>query len=263
MYQAYQGLRKNDSALLWLGRTDSTSDVRRIDAVSLFQGCGRMKEARDLIDKIVPSFDRDTLTIRQCIFEGNLKGAAEELRKSGSRWTLSPKETLLWKARILLFSGSFDELTSLFDSVSIEPSLNGAKEMLDYRFRLQIFQRSPAALASWSQIECALFTGNPEAAIEKLPAVHLLPADPAIALRLLVIRELLARDNVKGALALFRQPIAEAATSPEYLYLYADAELKSGLIDPAREHLLRIIRDFPDDVFSEKARILLARLEGK
>jgi hypothetical protein len=262
LYQSYQALHKNDSALLWLGRADSTGENHRIDAVALYQSAGRLIDARAVLDKIIPSFDRDTLTIRQYVFEGNMKGALEALHNANSRWTQKTNEMLLWKARILLFSGSFDEVTMLLDSAVISPRWKGAKEVLDYRLGLHLYQGSSDALSVWSRIVTALYIGKPEEGEKTLAVAQALPTDLAIALQLLIIRDLLARERVDAAMAFFAKH-GEGTMSPEYLYLHADAELKSGQVTLARDLLLRIIGDFPSDVFAEKARVLLSRLERK
>jgi hypothetical protein len=263
LYRAFAGLHKSDSALRWLKRTDSSSVERRIDEAVLYQEQGMAAEARAMIEKIPPSFERDTVAIRECIFEGKAGAAAETLHAAKGRWTSKPEETFLWRTRLMLFFGEFDSLAVLFDHLPVHLSSVNAKELLACRYRLQLFQRSGSALEAWSAIATALYTGNCRRAVEILSKTGELPADMAISLRLLVIQDMLNRDDLQGALALFQKPTGGAVRSAEYLYRFADVELKNGRIGPAHERLLAIIRDYPNDIFAERARVLLSSLDRK
>ena len=261
LYQAYQALRKNDSALVWLGRADLSNESRKTDAAALYQCAGRLSDAKALIVSLPPSFSRDTLELRQFLWNGDSRKAAELAEKGGREWLRRPDETLLWKVRTLLFDGSIEDLAAIFDTVSIAASWRGAKELIDYRFRLQLFNRSKEALSVWAHIEYDLFTGMPERAVRRF-SERAVPAELKSALLLRIIRDLLEQGNTQAAGRLLEEQ-GEKAGSPEYLYRYAEVLLRNGQFDRARELLLRIIREYSGDVFSEKARVLLAKLQHR
>jgi hypothetical protein len=160
--------------------------------------------------------------------------------------------------RTLLFNRSFEDCAALLDTADLPPSRGGTREILDCRFYLQLFQRSPEALAAWSRCEYDIFIGKPERALQRMtdPAV---PADLATALAIRIVNVLMARGRTDMAAAYFREH-GEDVDSPEYLYLYASALIQTGGSVRAPELLSRIIRDYPNDVFAEKSRILLAKL---
>jgi hypothetical protein len=87
-----------------------------------------------------------------------------------------------------------------------------------------------------------------------------------IPLLLLIIKDQLERGKITVAEALFERQ-GDTVDSPEYLYLRAQTLLNINVRENggrAQALLGRIIRDFPEDVFSEKARVLLAeRAPGK
>ena len=261
LYQAYRALGRNDSALLWLKRADLSSEKGRIDAVVLYQCAGALSEAQKILQGLPTSFVRDTLEVRQRLFAGDTKEAADLVLRGGKRWSDRPSDWILWKARTLLFDNRTGALSALMDSVKIDPSWKQSGEILDYRYRLQLFGRSGGARAVWCGIEYDCYTGHPQRA-EKRLAQASAPADFKQELALRIIREYCAQGNRTAAAEFFRgQGSFSGADSPEYLFLFARTLLESGQTAASRDLLLRLIRDFPDDVFSEKARILLARLK--
>ena len=128
-------------------------------------------------------------------------------------------------------------------------------------FPAELFRRFPEALSAWSHIEYDLFTGKAEHAVKRL-AEQAIPSDLKLALRVRIIKEFLVKGDTAAALPLFQEQGTEV-DSPEYLFLYAESLLRTGSADRAETLLLRIIRDYGGDVFSEKARIELAEMKAK
>jgi tetratricopeptide (TPR) repeat protein len=254
-YLAYQAMYKYDSALVWLERGGISGERRAAAAAALYQYGGKLPAARALIDKLPASLSRDTLEIRQLIFSGDMRKALERAAALGERY---PQDAVLWKVRTMLFGGAFEELAALLDTAAVSPSGDNAKKVLDCRYRLQLFRRTPAALAAWSQIESDIFTGKTARAMQRI-GEQSVPADLNIALALRIVNECVARGGTDAATAVFLK-MGESVDSPEYLYRYAETSFKTGAPARAQELLRRIIRDYPSDVFSEKARVLLARL---
>lgn len=261
-YRAYIGLHSFDSALVWLEYAGLSTENRRIDAVVLNQATGRIGKAKSLISELPPTFTRDTLALRERLFEGDIAGAADAVKK-GIAWLQRPNETLLWSVRTLLFRGDIDRLSELLDSTLPEPAWSGAQEFLRDRLLLHLLLNSNDDLAGWSQIAYYLFIDKPERAVAKLSGIA---GKFKIPLLLLIIKDQLERGKITVAEALFERQ-GDTVDSPEYLYLRAQTLLNINVRENggrAQALLGRIIRDFPEDVFSEKARVLLAeRAPGK
>jgi hypothetical protein len=261
LYRSYRALHRNDSALVWIEKSNLSNEDRRTEAAALYQCAGRLSDAKAMIEKLPASFSRDTLELRQCLWNGDTRGARERAKKNGREWAQHPNETLLWNVRALLFDGAFDDLAALFDTVHAAASWEGAQEILGYRFRLQLLQRSKEALSAWSRIEYDLFTDRPDRAVRRL-SDQAVPPDGKRALLVSIIRTMLVRGDTGAVMPLFQEQ-GEAADSPEYLYLYAETLLRAGGSEQAERLLLRIIKDYSGDVFSEKARVLLAKIKSK
>ncbi len=256
VYRAYEGLHLFDSALVWLECAGLSTERRKVDATALNQATGRLGKAKTLISGLPPTFTRDTLALRQRLFEGDIVGAADAVKR-GIAWAQKPNETILWSVRTLLFKGDIDRLSGLLDSTLPEPSWGGAGEILRDRLLLHQLRNSNDALAGWSRIAYDLFIDKPALAVAKLSGME---NDFRIPLLLLIIKDQLDRGKVAAAETLFERQ-GDAVESPEYLYLRAETLLDLNARENrerARTLLGRIIRDFPEDVFSEKARVLIA-----
>jgi hypothetical protein len=253
--RAYESLQMPDSALVWLNRAGSSAESR-VEAVTLNQQTGRLAQAAALIRQLPPAFSRDTLGLRQRLFEGDTVGAADGVGK-GVAWAQQPDERMLWSARTLLFRGDIDRLSRMLDSVTPEASWKGAQEILRDRLIVHQLGNSNDELAAWSRIEYNLFIGRPEVAEVQLSRVQ---GDGRIFLLIRILEDQLARGRYTTAEALFEKE-GDTVDSPEYLYLRAETLLRVGA-EGSRERaaslLRRVIRNYPGEVFSEKARVLLA-----
>jgi hypothetical protein len=206
------------------------------------------------------SFSRDTLEVRQRLFAGDIKGA-NDLVCVGRGWMDHPRESLLWKARCLVFGGRYDDLSSLIDTIRLDPAWEYSRELLDYRYYMKLLSGSNGALEAWSAIECDLYTGKREQALQTIKG-RVLPDDLRMALLSRITRETKIRNDTALIRRIFEEQGAPV-DSPELLYLYAEALANAGNGAQAQELLLRLIRDFPGDVFSQKARILLVKLRDQ
>lgn len=271
--QAYRALHRYDSALVWIGRTDLSNESGKIDEATLYQCAGKLSEAKMLIGTLSRSFSRDTLELRQCLYNGDTPGARELAQKTFAAPPQYPDEALLWNARTLLFDGAYDGLAALLDTARPSSSWPGTVALLDCRLMLSLLQGSRSALAAWSHVEYDIFTGRPGRAVSRFSEKEIPPGYRTV-LSVRVIKELLAQGDTALVSKLFLEQGA-GVDSPEYLYLYAEhllratgSEQASQASQPsgpekARDLLLRIMRDYPDGVFSEKSRILLSKIKAK
>ena len=261
LYIAYQRLGDVDSALLWIRRTGMAGERRSVDAAVLYQEAGRLPEAKAIISALHPSLSRDTLAVRQLLWSGDTGGAVRAMsRRKDGQWALHPDEWLLWRSRVLLFDGTLGELSALLDSNEVPASWHGAQEVLNDRYLLQLFGQWAEALRVWPEVEYDLFRGKSDEARTRVAGAELRP-EPRGALVLRIVNDLLRRGGAAAAEKVFAEQ-GEPLDLPEYLYCYAETLVAAGKADRAQALLLRIVRDFPGTIFTEKARVLLAKLRG-
>ncbi|MBN2035914.1 MAG: hypothetical protein JW768_04155 [Chitinispirillaceae bacterium] len=258
---AYRALNINDSAVVWLERSDLTNDRARTDAAELYHLTGRLVEAERIIKAIRPSFSRDTMEVRQLLFSGDTKEAANRVAKGGRRWNERHYEACKWKIRTLMFHGARNELSEYLDTVFIDPSRDDAEELLGYRYYLKLFSRFPAQQQIWFRMEYDFYTGHPERAMKRLSGQEL-EEEVRGALLLRILGQLRKQGRTTLMAQVFEEQ-REISYSPEYRYLWAETLLKMGETSRSRNLLLLLLRDFPATVFAEKARILLSTLTDK
>jgi hypothetical protein len=260
--RSFQALHQMDSALIWLERCDLSTERGKIDAVVLYQNFHKLKEAQSMIGRLRKSFLRDTLEIRQRLYGDDARGGLELATGFGRQWTDRPADVILWNVRCMLFCGMTEDFGAILDSAIIDPSQESGRELLDYRYYWNMLSRSKDALAVWKVIEYDLYTGRADRAADRIQGT-VLPEEMRTALLLRVLRELKARGHTALLLRQFSAH-SDIPDAPEYLYLHAETLIASGKGNAEAEGLLlRLIRDYPADVFSQKARILLSRLREK
>jgi hypothetical protein len=248
--------------MVWLNRTEITSDNARVDAITLFQNSGKTAEAGKNLDLLGPSFIHDTLDIRQRLFTGDTKGALALVGTlmGSEAWKKHPQESILWKMRTILFDDKTNDLAALFDSQTIDPSWMGAREIFNCRLIFQQLSREPLAVKGWSKLEYGIFIGKSPAVVEFIEGEVSEAAKGVLLLRL--VTQLLAKGDDSAAVKLFNDKTI-VSDAPEYRYLYGETLVEIGNIGQAQETLTSIIEDSPDDIYSEKARVLLKKIQNR
>ena len=251
-----------DSASYWLARASLTDERFRISAIAFLQSSGMLDRADSLMAGMRPSPGRDTLAIRRLLFAGDAMAAYAR-----AKTMVHPRDdAMLWKARTALFSGNAADLDEWIDTVSFSPSSPAGEELLSYRYRLAVLAAAPGALQDFSDISYALWCGKPDkAAAKKLSAAY--PRQ---------VREMLACDIIRSYAKVKRfgaaQALAEAifidtarvdSAGPELRYYYADVCIRQGNTERGAAMLEHLILADPDNVFSGRARVLLASLKKK
>jgi len=257
IYQSYQALHHDDSALTWLLRAGVSGDKRKIDAAVLYQSNGRLREAESVIAVFNrSSFSRDTLELRQKLFAEDSSGAFALINNPGADWKQHSGDLLLWTARVLLFCGSIDRLSSLLDTTSVVSAGSGAPELLNCRLVLNRYKREDAWLADWCLVQYWIFLEKPMVAYDRISEKKYSPELRSVLL-LCITKKLSEQGNFQAALKIFDQQ-GDSEASPEYLYRHAELLQKSLNFSKSRELLMKIIRNYPGSVFSEKARVFLS-----
>jgi tetratricopeptide (TPR) repeat protein len=257
VYNSFNEIGLRDSAFIWMSRVKQWSIPERTRAASLFQESGQFQKSQNCIDSLSPSLSKDTLSIRQLLFTGDKKKADELAFRSVSLLSKSRQDAAVWRARTLLFSSSAERLRTLLDSVLIDPSWRCAGELLSYRYWIRRLENSDESLAAWMQIEYNCFIGKPEKGSEIILNGKL-DKDSRWRLAIRVSEALLGKNRITESRKLL-DGCSEGETSAEFLFCKSETLLRSGDYEGARRILQHIIMDFPDDIFSSKARLVLNR----
>ena len=283
-YQAYTQIKARDSALVWLRTSGATDKDAKILAVALNQETGRLEEAARLLEQLPPSLSKDTLAVRAYIFSGETGKALNHIASATTpSWVMSPRERVLWRARCLIFQGQPYEAAPALDSLKFMPSWNAASETLRYKYWLQKLEEGDApqgAAQVWGRLEHCIYIGDLNAAAKLLKGFYAAGetgvTGEAMAVRLagamaanskhadaLEVLEAAAgggrgRGNVPN-LNLNLNFNIDSRRSPEYMFMKAEIMKGLGRNDEARDIAQKILTEHPEDVFAQRARMLLAK----
>ncbi len=259
IYQSFVALGLNDSALQWIGYAKLSNLNNLQNAINLYQLSGQTALAQALINKLQSSVTKDTLTIRQALFSQNLKAAYELLHHNDSLKS-HKNELYLWKVRVTLFNKESDNLMKLLDSIPEIPQFRGAAEVLEYKYRALKLMDCPEVLEAWQLIEYNIYINRFSAALAFFEQLQCNIYCKTVCARVIVHR-LFERKKIADALAVLSS-FDESGISAELLYLKALCLLEQK--NPAESRILleKILLDFPDDIYSGKARLVLSDLKS-
>jgi tetratricopeptide (TPR) repeat protein len=257
-HQAYLQLGIRDSALAWLQISGITGRDAQFQAAALNQETGHLEAAAELINSMTPSITKDTLLVRQRIFEGIPGMALSEMSESRSvTWARHPQERLLWRARCMIFGGRAHEASSTIDSIRFSAAWHGASETLRYRYWIQKLDGNANMLNAWGKLEHLIYIGDLTGASRTFIGYGITgEAGEMMAVR--VSRELTRAARHSEALLTLES--IQGGKGPEYLYFLAEALHGAGRTEEAREIVNKILMEFPSDIFAQKARILLMQI---
>jgi hypothetical protein len=257
VYQSFVALGLNDSALQWIHYAQLTNLNNLLNAINLYQMSGQITQAQALINKFPSSLIKDTLTIRQAIFSQNLRTAHELLQRNDSLKNHT-NELYLWNVRIALFNKESDNLMKLLDSIPDIPKFSGAAEVLGYKYRYFKLMDCPESLEAWQLIEYNSYIGKlmaTPASVEQFQSDDGCKAECALVLA----HRLYERKRNADALAVLSS-VDESGVSAEFLYLKARCLYEQEKPVECKKLLEKILLDFPDEIYSDKARLMLSDL---
>ncbi len=266
LYQAYAQTGQYDSAGVWLKKVRVVRQDDKARIIVFCQKAGLVSRADSLISTLPPSFLRDTLELRQKLFSGDFDAAAAAaVRLAGSGRSASEKnELLLWRIRSLLFGGNGAAAEGLLDSVSFSPSMTAAEEFLSYKYRCAVLNTTPRAWGVFGPVSFAAWSKRPDLAHSAL-ANRNLEACPPEARRIIVLTGVSAlvegRKYADARAAMERTGFSSA--DKEFRYYYGEILYNVGAVDSAQRVLQELLLTQPGDVFSEKARVFLLRMNGQ
>jgi tetratricopeptide (TPR) repeat protein len=266
-----------DSALHWLSLSGVASRDAKVQTVALNQETGRARDAAVLIDSLPSSLSKDTLTVRQHFFTGELGKALAHTSANIVSWVMNPRERMLWQARGLIFSGRPYDAAPALDSLRFVPGWHAAAEVLRYKYWMQKLEDDQGMLDIWGRLELFIYIGDLAAAAELLRKLKLSgEAGEMLAVRL--ARPLAKAGRYQEALEVLElagggglpdygikgidrgEAQGKHVNTPEYLYFKAEMLHEIGRREEARGIAQRILKEFPGDIFAQKARILLMKI---
>ncbi len=254
-YQSFMKVGQIDSAARWLTRMELSSDKNRAEAITFYQNCGDFSNAAQLIDSLSVSVARDSLNLRQFILQGDIKKALTYFGKPELKIHRDKKSASLWKARMLLFSGEFEDFTAFLSTLEVAPFWECAQELISYQYWIERLGNSSEALAAWASIEYNLYCGL----FHKIPQLlnhNRMENQLRRQLALYAGKSCISRGHYKEALMTLGSDTLKEE-SPEFLYCKAEALYHCGDAVNARSVFNRIILEYPADLYSDKARVFI------
>lgn len=263
LYQSYSGIGKADSAILWLERVKLRNELSKVNAVVLYQEAGLFEKAIDIITTLKISISRDTLTIRQFLFEGKIENARSFIVKCSKDglWQSARLDNFLWKIRTGVFSGMLDDAGLYIDSINsigIPPSRHYAKEILIYRMALQRLGVNQQAFAYWGRLRYFAYIKKPQNMATGFNGGKW-PLDIREYFAATLVEELITNKLYEKAQYVL-DLVPELNESPQINYFRALTSFNLGYSDRAKKLFENIILSNPDGVFAHKARIYLLKL---
>lgn len=263
LYQSYATIGDVDSAMVWLEKITLTSEPDKVSAVVFYQEAGLFKKADDIISALKPSLYRDTLTIRQFLYEGKLKDACSYTINctQAGHWRSANRDGFLWKMRTSAFSGMLEDAALFLDSIEsagFPPSWHYMKDVLIYRMAIQRMGIDQPGFISWGRLHYFIYIKKPQNIIDSIiKEVWPLDIREYLATTLL---EALINNKLYEKAQYVLDMIPEVHTSSQIDYFHALISFKMGYIEKAKRKFENIIVSDPDGVFSHKARIYLLKI---
>jgi hypothetical protein len=266
LHESYARKAINDSAALWLDRASLKRPETQASAVVFFQRTGPASKADSLLSALPPSFTRDTLAIRQRLFAADFSGAAHLAQRLAQTYPSSGAESgalLLWRIRSLLFCGKAGEAQALLDSVGMPPSKSGAGDIAAAAYVLEMVKNAPDAWGLFGSVAYASWLDRPDKVLAALKDSNLNEYDMRIrrTIVLTAIRTLMESRRFAQARAIMERT-ETALADGECCFYYGQLLYNEGVRDSAKKVLEAMLLDRPGDVFSERARLFLSRMNA-
>ncbi|MFW6253661.1 MAG: hypothetical protein ACOC41_01910 [Chitinivibrionales bacterium] len=262
IYRAYDALDNTDSALVWMKRADLEDPQVKMAAISIYQKAGSYGQADSLIALLPQSLEKDTLSLRQYIFQGQVKEARDAVTDlvKKERWKAHACEALLWQVRLEAFVGHADKIPSLIDSASFSPADRQAGEILRLKYEALKLSSYPQAVQTWSNLLTKVFVGRPGEAVSSF-SVESFPADIQQLLTTRLLDALVKRRQWRFAGELVKR-VNITSPGAQMQYLTALVQYHTGEKARAQKTLEELVLEHPGDVFAEKARMYLLEISG-
>ncbi|MFW5775349.1 MAG: tetratricopeptide repeat protein [Chitinivibrionales bacterium] len=264
VYRAYDALGNTDSALVWMQRIDLEDPSMVAHAISMYQKTSRLELADSMISALPQSFEKDTFTLRQMIFQDRCRQAYDSLQSflGSRRWKREAGgDALLWRLRLAAFLGRAEEIPVITDSASFSPTDPRASEILRLKYEALKLASFPQAAKLWAEILQKSYMEIPEAVLDSF-AVSSFPADIQNLLMIKLLEALVGQQKWQSAQRALSMADVESPGA-HMQYLTAQIQYRNGEKKQAEQRLEELILNHPGDVFASKARIYLMEMSSR
>ena len=150
------------------------------------------------------------------------------------------------------------------DSIAFSPAMNGAEEFLSYKYHCAVLKKSPRAWSVFGEVAYASWLMHPDKMFQALMETDLDDCDHEVrqAIVLDCVRTLISCKRFADARTIMERWGFSSAGN-EFRYYYGEVLYNGGAVDSARKVLQELLLAHPGDVFSEKARIFLLRMDDQ
>ena len=264
LYQSYTNTGETDSAVAWLKKVKLTDEPDKVNAIVLYQLAGLLEKSYRIINTLPESIYKDTLTIRQLLFEGKPGDACSFVNECTKKnhWRSNKSDMFLWKIRTGIFSVKPDMAVLYLDSINsinLSPSWNYAEEILIYRIAIQRMGIYQSAFASWGQLKYFCYIEKPQDMIANFNKEQWPPNILEFYAATLV--EALIKNKLYNKAQYILDLISEVNESGQINYFRGLVYFNLGYTDKAKKQFENIILSKPGSVFAHKARIYLLKLK--
>jgi tetratricopeptide (TPR) repeat protein len=259
-FQSWVALNRSDSVMVWLERAGIENDIGRTEAVALYQNKGQIDKSRQLLDALPQSLSKDTLRIRQCLCANEKEEVAFALFEKSPHLSQEPVLSEIWRLQLLLFYKKFATFQHEIDSLRMLQDWSYFPQLLRYRYWVQICGGQEDLLAIWAAVEYNNFTGKPQNSSVLFSGGSI--AEPQRSLLALEVAKALSTQSAQEVVRFF-DACKDTFSDPGVLYCKAEANLGAGNQNLTADLLQSIVMNYPFDVYSGKARILLKKVTTK
>ncbi len=256
LFEVYRQKGQRDSASLWLSRASLSNEHIKTAAIVFLQSIGASNRADSLIESLRPSVTKDTLVLRALAMSGDANAAYARV----SRFKQSYEALIIWKCRLAVFAHHTDDITRIMDSSALPVNPIFAKELLDYRYRLEMLSSEQGAVNDFCDIRYALFRNLPKKAAAVPIAAYTKPVRDMLCCD--IAQVFLQNNDYQNALGTMRSCTPDSG-SCELQYLYGSTLILQGAVQQGKAALDQLMLSSPADVFCNRARVFLAELQKK
>jgi hypothetical protein len=259
-FQSWVALNRSDSVMVWLERAGVEYNIGRTEAVTLYQNKGQLDKSKQLLDALPQSLSKDTLRIRQCLCANEKEEVAFALLEKSPHLSQEPVLSEIWRLQLLLFYKKFATFQHEVDSLRVLQDWSYFPQLLRYRYWVQICSGQEDLLAIWAAVEYNNFTGKPQNSSVLFNGGAI--AEPQRSLLALEVAKALSTQSAEEVVQFF-DACKDTFSDPGVLYCKAEANLGAGNQNLATDLLQSIVMNYPFNVYSGKARILLKKVITK
>jgi tetratricopeptide (TPR) repeat protein len=201
--------------------------------------------------------------LRQLIFKGKTSQAfiMAGSAMSTAYWAGAARDAGLWKVRLAVFKNDLACALSQIDSAKIDPNWQYAAQMLEHKYACNLFAAQPELFGAWGMLSLSLYSGHPEYAADTIASLGLTGSIRELVLATLC--EALLDAGMQEKCAAILLPAIQESPDARILFIYAEACAMQGKYDEAGKILNKLILEYPDDIFSDRARMYLSGFNDK